>query len=191
MSAASLETSALVGRVFDPTLTDKPFTVLDLGGASPETVAFLSQFRCRLSVSGLIEDRFLPEPPTDEDPYRAHRAFKARLAPFRGERFDVCLLWDYANYLPSPTLRAFGEVLADHLYPRSRGHAFAVLNASTKLPPARYGVHDLETLASRAENEPPMANGHTQGELCDALPYFKPARSSLRDGRVEVLLEHV
>ncbi len=189
--APEFEPSALFSRVFDDPMIERPFTVLDVGGASPETFEFLSGLPCKIYVTGLLEDGWVPEPPTEEDPYRAHRAFTDRLAWLGGVTFDVCLFWDYPNYLPRPTLQAFAEVLSAHLGPQTRGHVFAGLNNQQTLPAVRYGLSNRETLSLRPLNQLPPAHVHTQGEVADAFHYFKAARSSLRDGRVEVLLEHV
>ncbi len=188
MTAPEREPSALLERVFDEALLDGPFSVLDMGGASPETLAFLSGRRCTVTVTGLLQDGFVPEPPGEDDPYRAHRAFQERLS-FLGQRqYDVCLFWDYPNYLPLPTLRAFAEVLTGHLHPRSRAHLFAGLNPRHGLPSLCYGVIDEQTFSVRPRNRPPLSDVHSQGEIADAFHYLKIHRSSLRDGRVEVVM---
>ncbi len=184
------EPSALLARVFDDKLLEQPFSVLDVGGVGAETLEYFSNYTCRITVLGLLDDLFVPEPPSEEDPYRAHRAFESRLDILNG-KYDVCLFWDYPNYLSPPTLRAFAEVLAPALHARTRGHVFAGLNNRQGLPAVRYGIKDNDTFSLRPLNQPPLKYVHTQGELADAFHYFKVARGSLREGRVEVQLEHI
>ena len=190
MTLPEFEPSALLSRVFDDALLEGPFTVLDVGGAVPETIDYLSAYPCRVTVVDLLDEPFVPAPPDDEDPYSAHRAYEDALSVLDAH-YDVCLFWDYPNYLPMDTLRAFADVLAPFVHNRTRGHAFAGLSTQQRLPATRYGVTNTTMFSARPLNRMPPEHVHTQGELADAFGYFKIARGTLKEGRVEVELERI
>ena len=105
-------------------------------------------------------------------------------------RFDVCLLWDFLNYLNAAQLSRFAGALSDHVYERTRLHAFAAFAPGTSLDSKRYGILDRGKLsvASRAENVP---HPHSQTEITKAFPGLAVGRATLlRENRQELFMTY-
>lgn len=86
--------------------------VLDLGPACPETVALLSEFRCRLDIADLAQGLDEFGAIEDEEPARLGDAAEALLPPRRPEATDVVLCWDLLNYLRPAALTALMDCIA-------------------------------------------------------------------------------
>ena len=180
---------------FDP---DQPLTVLDLGYGVSETVAFFSRYTCRLHFAGIIgapELGTLPE--EDVDAY-LDEAF-TRLLDFRADaRFDVCLLWDFLNYLSVPALRSFSRVLRPHLHRQTHGHGFGSFKASAPAmargaaeTALQYGVYDVDKLLVRPlSDRSAPGHSHSRAALADSLGCFEVVRGTLlKEGTMELLLQ--
>lgn len=180
---------------FDP---DEPLTVLDVGYGSGDTVAFFSSYRCRLHFTGLIDAVELGSLP-EEDAEAYFDQLFARLLDFPSDTyFDVCLLWDFLNYLPVPALRAFSRVLRPHLHRQSHAHGFGTFKANAPAmrqtaPEAalQYGVHDVNQLSVRPRPDgvpPPFS--HSRAVLGESLICFEIVRGTLlKEGTMELLLQ--
>lgn len=170
--------------------------VLDLGTASPETVKFFSQYKCRLYYADLFNEPSIfaqqeASEQSDEDAEQLLLSlFQSLLDYPQGTRFDICLLWDFLNYLNLPALRAFSLALAPYLHEQTQGHSFGMLNNKKPLANDRYSIADMDTLVSQprlgkqlpVHPQPPSAldkNGFCFGVTRSLL---------LSDGRVEMLL---
>src|SRR5690606_34794488 len=73
--------------------------VLDLGPACPETVALLSQFRCRLDIADLAQGLDEFNAIEEAEPAQLGATAEALLPLRRPEATDVVLCWDLLNYL--------------------------------------------------------------------------------------------
>jgi hypothetical protein len=178
----------------------RPLTVLDVGGGNAETIEFFSRYRCRLHFADLFDTAELGGVPEDEDPVAYFTGVFRALLDFQADtRFDVCLLWDFLNYLPVPALTGFSRALRPFLRADTVGHGFGAFKAtapgSSWTAPEQgfaYGVVDQETLvvrprpgASRAPTHP-----HSRKVVAEALECFEIARGTLlQDGAMELLLE--
>jgi len=186
---------------FDP---EQPLTVLDAGFGVPETVTFFAGFRCRLHFAGLYDNAALDALSADADDddqasaeERLETAFARMLAVKPQTRFDICLLWDFLNYLPVPALQAFSNVLRTYLHRDTMGHGFGAFKANAPAmsgaAPERalqYGVLDEQRLMVRPRQDfsaPPYS--HSRATLAASFNCFEIARGTLlREGTMELLL---
>lgn len=187
----SRQASRLLPELFAEVRPDRPLTLLDVGPAMSETVRYFSQFRCRLHIKDLYGEDFVRERQEELDEAELKQAFQDQLALPRGTLIDICLFWDFLNYLTPKALRALDSALRPYLHPGSRAHGFSVLSVKTPLSNRRYGILDQERLCIRPARRRQMAYfPHKHEELDACLGSFQIARGwLLADGRLEMLLE--
>jgi len=164
-------------------------TVLDVGPALPETVAFFADTPCKLHVADLFAE--LPFSVADDDPAPDNRnRLRALLALPPGSRLDICLFWDLFNYLPAPIISVLLDVLRPHLHPGTRAHAFGVHKRGAPEDARIHGIRSVDTLTLRPRRQPlpgyaPLPQAQLQALLAD----FRFERSVLlADSRLELLL---
>jgi hypothetical protein len=167
------------------------FTVLDIGPAMPETIQFFSPFRCRLHCAGMYSEPLVRNGGGQLSAEERVRAFTECLAIPADTRFDLCLLWDFPNYLEDADLQAFSAALTPHLHKRTAGHAFAVRSTGTRIDHRWYGIDQPHLFTLRAPWEPhSRINPHSQAILINLLTCFNIDRGMLLpDGRLEVALK--
>lgn len=182
------ENGSLLARWFERLDPDRPFTVLDLGGAGAETIRSFSDYRCRVYCADFLQE--LCKPPGDDLP-TAGKLFEERFAFIGDGVIDFCLLWDFPHYLTAPQLTVFARCLQPYLHVGTCMHLFAAMNGRSRIEPWRYSVVSPETVIRRPVRRPVPDYPHTQSEIVDAMEYVRLERGTLRDGRVEVLLECV
>lgn len=176
-------------------LAGPPLTVLDVGPGVSETVHFLSRFRCRVHFASLFDVPSLEAGAgeDDDEEERLADALAEALDFAQGCRFDICLLWDYLNYLPAAGLRAFSGALRPHIHEGTRAHGFGAFSAtatSMKEGPAvlshRYAVHDADRIVARPLTAHRRGYRHSPAALMDALTCFAIERGTLlRGGNME------
>jgi len=176
----------LVKRVYP----GRRLSVLEIGPALPETIEFFSQFRCRLHFAAMYTDPVLQMQSGDfteaEFAEHIHKSFDFP----KNTRFDLCLFWDFLNYLDDKALRAFNTAIAPHLHKTTRAHAFTVRTLGTSLPNQQYGIEQAHmfSLRPRAEKQA-RTSPHTQAILVNLLSSFDIDQGMLLpDGRLEVLM---
>ena len=160
----SFESSRVLPQVFEGLDTARKLSVLDAGPVEPLTVDFLRRFRGQFYVANLF-DRSCPQ--------RGVEAFSEFLDSHGDVRFDICLLWDYANYPDDPAL---GDSRHRRLFDRSTATGPSLrhcLSASTR------------DAAGRRTGAPrPVAELY----VVKAMPRFFIHRAALRrDNRLELL----
>jgi SAM-dependent methyltransferase len=180
---------------FDP---EQPLTVLDVGNGVAETVEFFSRYRCRLHFTSFIDDLDLTALPEEGVEDYLDDTF-AKLCNFPPDtRFDVCLLWDFLNYLPVPALRSFSRVLRPYLHRQSHGHGFGSFKANAPAmartssdTAVQYGVYDVDKFLVRPRPEgTPPGYPHSRAVLADSLACFEIVRGTLlKEGTMELLLQ--
>lgn len=165
-----------------------PLNVLDVGLGKPATVDFFSARRCRLHFSGLYE--VLQNDRADEE-ISWREVFRREMQYPSDIRFDLCLFWDFFNYLDDEALRAFAETLAPFTGPKTVGHGFAVLNSDTVIPDREYSVLDRECFAIRPGRlTQPRTHPRPRSTLDRMLSGFTVGHSVLhRDGLLEMRLD--
>ena len=182
------EHGSLLQRWFEHIDHDRCFTILDAGGALPATMALLSDYRCKVYCADLLDDLCNPATlPLDQ----AAAMFDERLAFIGDGVIDYCLLWDYPNYLSPPLLTVFARRLQGFLHVGSHIHLFAAMHGRSQLTPWRYAIETPDTLVRKPVRRPIPDFPHSQTEIVDSMEYVRLDRGTLRDGRVEVLLECV
>jgi len=106
--------------------------VLDFGLTSPSNINYLTSLGHSVYMANIVQDATRPEwlkPPEPDAAEGAARDFDverfiAANLDFSGRDFDVILLWDTANYLPSPMVPALFARLREVLRPEGRLLAF-------------------------------------------------------------------
>lgn len=180
---------------FDP---EQPLTVLDVGYGVAETVAFFSGYRCRLYFAGVLDAPELQAVPDEDAEAYFDDVFRRLLALPDDTLVDVCLLWDFLNYLPVTALRSFSRVLRPHLHRQSHGHGFGSFKANapamSRLAPEtalQYGVCDVDKLLVRPwPDGVAPSHSHSRAVLADSLRCFEIVRGTLlKEGTMELLLQ--
>lgn len=179
--------SQLLASVLQRVEEGERITVLDVGPALPETVAFFSRGPCTLHIA----DLFSALPLAPEDSGVTYIQQFRDLLPLPGDtRFDICLFWDLFNYLPLTAASALMQVLRPHLHADTRGHAFGVHKRAAPEDSRIHGIESADTLTLRPRRQPlpayaPMPQADLQGVLAD----FRFERSVLlAESRLEILL---
>jgi SAM-dependent methyltransferase len=103
--------------------------VLDFGLTSPANINYLTSLGHSVYMANIVQDANRPEwlkPAETEGATQDFdvERFIASNLDFSGRDFDVILLWDTANYLPSPMVPALFARLRDVLRPEGRLLAF-------------------------------------------------------------------
>jgi hypothetical protein len=181
------QSSQLLPALFEHVDEDRRLTVLHLGPALPETVAFFSRYRSKLFFADPASEL---TPQAEEEEVDMIRRVSAALDLPEGLRFDLCLFWDLFNFLDDVAVVALQDVLRPHLHPSSLGHGFAAHTARVRPPDRIYAISTVNELAVRAID--PARPGYVargQGSLKSLLGRFQFGRTVLLpDKRLEFLL---
>jgi len=177
---------SLIKRI-DP---DRRFSVLEIGPALPITIDFFSQFKCRLHFAAMYTDPVLQMQSGDCTESELVEHFEQTLGFIKGVRFDLCLFWDFLNYLDDKALRAFNTVIQPCLHRTTRAHAFTVRTLDTSFPNQQYGIDQAHMFSIRQRTGQQVRTfAHTQATLLNLLPSFDIDQGMLLpDGRLEVLM---
>ncbi|MGB0448959.1 MAG: hypothetical protein ACPGF6_00105 [Porticoccaceae bacterium] len=192
--------SNLAPLLFERIQVDKQLVVLDVGLAMPATVDLFSNFKCKLIFVDLFSQELLSgscqleTEHQQEHPQPTHNQlveqFTAALNLDPKTKIDICLFWDFFNYLDGALVKAFIEALYPYVGENSCGYGLGVLNARRQLPNLQYGIRQLNILSqSQRTGEQRPVYPHSQRDLNNLLGYFDIDKSRLMpDGRVEYLL---
>lgn len=189
--SASRLPSNLFPLLFERLAANRRLTVLDVGPALPATVDFFSRLRCRLYFIDLYDEPLVRDDPEEASEDELVQQFQAALDLPAGTQIDVCLFWDFLNYVDGPAVRAFVHALQPYVYEDTRAHGFGMLNAKTVLVNQQYGIEQIDQLKLYPRRDPqPPVYSHSQRELNELLGYFQIDKSRLMsDGRLEFLLK--
>ncbi|MDC1210552.1 hypothetical protein N8087_01360 [Porticoccaceae bacterium] len=182
--------SNLAAATFDSLQTDKRLVVLDLGMAMAATVDYFSQFKSKLIFVDLYSESFVAEISEEVSHQHLVDQFRQALAIEDNCIIDICLFWDFFNYLDGTLIKAFIEALQPYLADHSRGFGLGALNSRCQLPNSCYGLMSENTLTQcpRSDEQRPVYP-HSQRDLNTFLDYFEINKSRLMsDGRVEYLI---
>ena len=188
--AVARHQSKLLAGLFSHVDPEKRLTVLEIGPALPETVAFFSPFRCRLHFVDLYGDPFLREHQGDFSEKELRHCFEERLRFPEGSKLDICLFGDFLSFLNDRALRAFNSALRPWIHPKTRAHGFGVHHMAVKLEHQQYGIIDNHTLSIRSRPGGKMPyHPHSQVEMAEMLNCFAFERGLLLpSGKLEMLL---
>jgi hypothetical protein len=183
-----------------------PLMVLDVGMGVHETVEFFGTRRCRLHFSALHE--VLHPPPTiaqeqkfgelpdkqaqDALLYQAWlQRFAAQMNYHPGTKFDLCLFWDFFNYLDDMALKAFSEVLSPYLSADTLAHAYLMQKPEHGLLNREYGICSASEISVRHGPYGHLpSNPRPQARVVAMLKDFSINHSVLRrDGLLETSLK--
>ena len=182
--------SNLLAELFRAQRQGERLMVLDFGYASPSTVEFFSQFKCRLDFIDIYSQQFVVEADNECSHGELVKQFTEAISLDADCKLDICLFWEFFNYLDGPALKALMVALEPNIDQYSRGHSLGLLNARNQLPFNRYGIHSSASLSqAEREGEQPLVYPHSQRELNSLLDYWEIDKSRLMpDGRVEYIL---
>lgn len=174
-------------KCIDP---DRRLCVLEIGPALPETLRFFSQFKCRLHFAAMYTDPVLQMQTGDFTEAQLVDRIKRSFGFSKGTRFDLCLFWDFLNYLDDRTLRAFNTAIEPHLHKSTRAHAFTVRTLDTSFSNQQYGIEQAHMFSIRPRTgTQARTSPHTQAILVNLLSSFDIDQGMLLpDGRIEVLM---
>jgi len=191
--------SNLAPLLFERVQVDKQLVVLDIGLAMPATVELFSSFKCKLIFADLysaemLSQDTLEEHSEDSSQEQVHQQlveqFTVALNLDADTKIDICLFWDFFNYLDGTLFKAFIEALHPYINDYTCGYGLGVLNARCELPNYQYGISKLNKLNQylRSEEQKPVYP-HSQRDLNNLLGYFDVDKSRLMpDGRVEYFI---
>lgn len=169
---------------------DRRLSVLEIGPALPETIEFFSQFKCRLHFAAMYTDPVLQLQLGDYTEAELAEHISRSFGFPEGTRFDLCLFWDFLNYLDDKALRAFNTAIRPFLHKSTRAHAFTVRTLNTSFPNQQYGIAQAHMFNIRPRAGKQLrATPHTQAILVNLLSSFDIDQGMLLpDGRLEVLM---
>ena len=171
--------SGLLAQLFGTVEHSERVTVLDVGPGSAAAVRFLTGFRCHVVFADLFDDLGDRE----VDIANVRRFF----SDAGGIRFDICLLWDFLNYLSADELREFGQLLRQHLHGRSRGHAFGAFTALTDFTGLRFELRNAGRMGIISRRGPTPYR-HTNRAIGRVLWPLTVSRAVLLDNNRQELL---
>jgi len=181
--------SKLFSSLIAPPAGGRRMTLLEVGAALPETVDYLSRYKCRIHFLDLYSEPMLQQL-HEFSPKQKAEWFREVLVFPAGTKLDVCLFWDFLCYLDDKALRAFNDALRPWLHQDTRSHGFGVRHLAIKLNNQRYGIIDDTTLSVRpCQALQPKTWPHTQVEMHDMMSCFDFEQGLLLpDGKLEMLL---
>jgi len=191
MPGMTTQPSKLLPSLFRSLDTGRRLTILDVGGALPETVEFFSRFKCRIHFIDLFYEQVERELQQISNPKELRYQFEKLLKLPDGTKLDICLFWDFLCYLDDPALRAFNDVLRPYMYYGTRAHGFVVHHLAIRLENKQYGVMQEDALSVRLrQTKQPATHPHSQVEMHEMLSCFDFDRGLLLlDGKLELLLK--
>ena len=189
-SMAHTQQTLLFPTLIKKIKTDTRLSVLEIGPALPETIRFFSQFKCRLHFAAMYTDPVLQMQSGEYTEAELAKKFGESFDFPKGTRFDLCLFWDFLNYLDDKALRAFNTAIAPHLHKSTRAHAFTVRTLNTSFSNQQYGIDQAHMFSVRPRSgEQARTTPHTQAILVNLLSNFDIDQGMLLpDGRLEVLM---
>ncbi|MGD9021777.1 MAG: hypothetical protein PVF46_08255 [Lysobacterales bacterium] len=169
---------------------DRRLSILEIGPALPETIEFFSGFRCRLHCAAMYTDPILQMQSGDASEADMVGHLQKSFSFAKGTCFDLCLFWDFLNYLNDRALQAFDKALGPYLYKGTRAHAFTLRTLDTSFANQQYGIREEHMFSIRPRSgAQPKTFPHTQAILVNLLTGFDIDQGMLLpDGRLEVLL---
>jgi len=165
-------------------------SVLEIGPALQETVEYFSSFKCRLHFAAMYTDPILQMQTGDHTPDEMVAQLKRSFGFPKSTRFDLCLFWDFLNYLNDKALHALNEAIKPHIYRGTRAHAFTLRTLDTPFSNQQYGIRQDHMFSVRPRcGIQACTYPHTQATLVNVLTGFDIDQGMLLpDGRLEVLL---
>ena len=180
----------LFPSLFKKISPDRRLSILEIGPALPETIEFFSQYKCRLHFAAMYTDPLLQMQTGEFTEAELVEHIRETLDFPKGTRFDLCLFWDFLNYLDDKALRAFNTAIRPFLHKTTRAHAFTVRTLNTTFSNQQYGIEEAHMFSIRPRTgKQARTTPHTQAILVNLLSNFDIDQGMLLpDGRLEVLM---
>jgi SAM-dependent methyltransferase len=168
--------------------------VLDFGLTSPSNINYLTSLGHSVYMANIVQDATRPEwlkPPSSEggDPEFDVDRFIAANLDFSGRDFDVILLWDTANYLPSEMVPALFNRLREVLRPEGRLLAFfhgKLTGPETAF--SRYQLSDSDDLIVMGAGDVPVRQVYQTRQVEKFLEGFSNVRFFLGKDNVREVI---
>lgn len=180
--------------------------VFDTGFAVPETIEHFVSRKCRLHFNAAYE--LLQKPPVatsskrdgrlidkkaqDQALYQTWRQRFDQAMNFPDNtRFDLCLFWDFFNYMDDIALKAFSDSLSPYLKDTTVGHAYVLLKEGHSVLNRSFGIAAKDEVVVRPAHWPDLpAFARPQARVTSMLQDFRVNHSVLRrDGLLEISLK--
>ena len=138
--------------LFELLVTERKYSILDLGLASAENIEFLSHYSSKLRVENLFETLMRGKFFGLEDELVDEALVSRILAIPQGARFDVVLSWDLVNYFKPAEFKALIQYL--EAFCAKGALFFAMCSIGKEIPatPTRFKIIDGETLLYTTES---------------------------------------
>ncbi len=177
----------LMDWLFEPFSKGKKANVLHLGNPLPETVNTFTNYRCKIHVADIFSK--ISSLPSSSDKVNLSSVFfEDALEVTSSSHFNLCLFWDFLNFLDESLIQSFATFLEPYLEKDCRAHAFAVHNVKSIPSQYVYGISDLKNITARSRQqhiEAPIPP--TLKNLQENLHCFKFDKSiMLTDNRIEI-----
>ncbi|MBU2097903.1 MAG: hypothetical protein KKD00_04020 [Gammaproteobacteria bacterium] len=205
---SSLETlpTRLMPDLLDRKAGASPLMVFDMGFGVHETVNYFGDRRCRLHFAGVPDALNVPPSVRSKTPFgqlvdkaeqdeAIQRAWLERFQNILnfepGTQFDLCLFWDYFNYLDDLALKAFADALAPYVGPQTLGHAYVLLKPEVNVLNREYGILARDQISVRPGRHGNLPSfPRPQARMTSMMKGFAVNHSVLRrDGLLEVALK--
>jgi len=189
-SMAHTQQTLLLPTLVKQIKPDRRLSVLEIGPALPETIKFFSQFKCRLHFAAMYTDPVLQMQLGECTEAELAEKISESFGFPKDTRFDICLFWDFLNYLDDKALRAFNTAIAPFLHKSTRAHAFTVRTLNTSFSNQQYGIEQAHMFSVRPRpGKQARTTPHTQAILVNLLSNFDIDQGMLLpDGRLEILM---
>lgn len=168
--------------------------VLDIGPTSSTNINFLTNLGHSVYMADLVEEAAKPEwavPAKDgeAESYDVEN-FLGRHMDFGDRRFDVVLLWDALDYMPTPLAGAVLRKLAVVLAETGQTLAFFHSKASgSETAFCRYHLHDGDTLQTQEGGNHPVRSTYQNRQIETLLQELGSCRFLLaKDNTREVIV---
>ncbi len=182
--------SKLTPLIFERLDETKPITVFDAGSAVSETVELFSNYRCKLFFTDLFTEELVQQQVVELSVNDIAAGFTKLLNFPAGLKIDVCLFWDFLNFLSTPYLQGFAQAMSPFVHERTVAHGFGVLNTSTRIKSQQYGLAAINELVIRSNTTHKLRyHPHPHADIEKLLPDFSVGRTLLLgEGQLEMLL---
>lgn len=198
----------LMPDLLDRKADASPLVVFDMGFGVHETIEYFGSRRCRLHFAGIPDTVKVPpsnrsgvafghmvnQAEQDEAIQQAWlERFRSVMNFSAGTKIDLCLFWDFCNYLDDLALKALSDALAPHIGPQTLGHAYVLLKPEANLLNREYGILTRDQISVRQGNHGNLpCYPRPQARLTSMMKGLAVNHSVLRrDGLLEIALNSV
>lgn len=180
--------------------------VFDIGFGVHETIAFFGNRKCRLHFSALHDSLRAPPVVKSKTPFgqladqaeQEAALYQAWLERFQsamqfapGTQLDLCLFWDFLNYLDDQALKAFADALSPYTGPQTLAHAYILLKPEADVLNREYGVKAADQISVKPAHYGSLPfYARPQARVTSMMKGFTVKHSVLRrDGLLEAALK--